>query len=125
MRVRTDPRTGDIDDNIEPRKFDEFIRELAEGATNSELSDALWDLLDRVQDTGKGGTLTLTIGVAFDGQGRIQVKDMVKTNLPEFSRVPTSFFIDKKGNPTRRDPNQPELPSLEARRNQNQNGLAQ
>jgi len=124
MRVRTDPRTGDIDDNIEPRKFDEFIRELAEGATNSELSDALWDLLDRVQDTGKGGTLTLTIGVAFDGQGRIQVKDMVKTNLPEFSRVPTSFFIDKKGNPTRRDPNQPELPSLEARRN-HQNGLAQ
>lgn len=118
MRVRTDPRTGEVNDNIEPRPFDQFIRDLSEGATNSELSDALWDLIDRVQDTGKSGTLTLTVNVGFDGQGRVQVKDNVSLKLPEFSRPTTAFFVDKTGNPSRRDPNQPELPSLDARRSE-------
>lgn len=118
MRVRTDPKTGEVNDNIDPRPFNEFIKELSEGATNSELSDALWDLIDRVQDTGKAGSLTLTLNVAFDGQGRVQVKDNVGLKLPEFGRQTTAFFVDKAGNPSRRDPNQPELPSLDARRSE-------
>ena len=118
MRIRTDPRTGEVVDNIEPRRFDEFVRDLSEGATNSELSDAIWDLVDRVQDTGKAGSLTLTINVGFDGQGRIQVKDNVHLKLPEFARASTRFFLDAQGNATRRDPNQPALPSLDDRRTQ-------
>jgi len=118
VRARTDPKTGEVVNDVEPRQFDQFLRELSEGATNSELSDALWDLVDRVQDTGKAGVLTLQIAVGFDGQGRIQVKDNVNLKLPEFSRPTTAFFVDKQGNATRRDPNQPELPSLEAKRNQ-------
>ena len=117
MRVHTDPRTGEVNDSIEARPFNEFIAELAEGATNSELSEALWDLIDRVQDTGKAGVLTLSIAIGFDGQGRVQVKDNVSLKLPEFSRPTTAFFVDKTGNPSRRDPNQPELPSLDAARN--------
>ena len=52
-RTYIDPKTAEVKDAT-PRPFDEFIRELAEGATNSELSDGLWDLLQRVQDTGRG-----------------------------------------------------------------------
>ena len=109
-------RTGEVIDNPEIRPFDQTLRDLSEGATNSELSEALWDLVQRVQDTGKAGSLTLTLAVGFDGNGRVQIKDEVKTKLPEFNRPTTAFFIDRDGNPSRRDPNQPLLPSLEDRR---------
>lgn len=115
-RIYTDPRTGEVINSPEIRPFHEIVRELGEGTTNSELSEALWDLIQRVQDTGKAGTVTLKLGVAFDGNGRIQIKDSVLLNLPEYNRAPTSFFVGKHGNASRRDPNQPALPSLDAHR---------
>lgn len=107
-----DPKTAEVVDDPEIRPFDQVLRELGEGSTNSELSEALWDLLQRVGDTGKAGTLTLTIAVAPDGRGRVQVKDEVKVKLPEYNRPTTAFFIGKHGNASRRDPNQPEIPGV-------------
>lgn len=115
-RRYTNPRTGEVVDDPTIRPFDQVLRELSEGATNSELSEALWDLVQRVQDTGKAGALTLTLAVGFDGYGRVQIKDEVKTKLPEFNRPTTAFFVDSTGNPSRRDPNQPLLPNLDDRR---------
>jgi len=109
-----DPKTGEVVEDVSPRPFWEFLRELGEGTTNKELSEGLWDLLQRVQDTGKGGSLGLQLHVSFDG--RIQVKDEVRLKLPEYNRPTTSFFIGRDGNATRRDPNQPELPSLDQAR---------
>ena len=116
-RVYTNPRTGEIIDDPNIRPFDEILRELGEGSTMSELSEAMWDLVQRVQDTAKAGHLTLTVAVGFDGQGRLVVKDEVKVKLPEYSRPETRFFVDNSGNASRRDPNQPLLPSLEDHRN--------
>lgn len=115
-RRYTDPRTGEVIDDVEIRPFDQVIRELGEGSTLSELSEAFWDVIQRVQETAKAGSLTLHLAVAFDGQGRLVVKDEVKVKLPEFSRPETRFFIDRNGNASRRDPNQPALPNLEDRR---------
>lgn len=95
-RRYTNPRTGEINDDPEIRPFNEFIRDLGEGSTNTELSEALWDLLQRVQDTGKAGMLTLQLVIGFDGGGRVIVKDAVSLKLPES--------------------NQPQLPSLDHRR---------
>ena len=80
------------------------------------MSEGLWDLIQRVQDTAKAGRLTLTLHVGFDGQGRLVTKDEVHLKLPEYSRPETRFFIDQSGNASRRDPNQPQLPSLEDHR---------
>ena len=115
-RRYVNPRTGEVVEDVDPRAFHEFLRELGEGTTNSELSEGLWDLLQRVQDTGKAGSLSLALHVSFDGYGRIQVKDEVRLKLPEYNRPTTSFFIGRDGNATRRDPNQPELPSLDQAR---------
>lgn len=115
-RRYTNPRTGEITDDPNIRPFDQILRELGEGSTLSELSEAMWDLVQRVQDTAKAGHLTLTLHVGFDGQGRLVTKDEVKVRLPEYSRPETRFFVDGHGNPSRRDPNQPELPNIADRR---------
>ena len=115
-RRYTNPRTGEVVDDPDVRPFDEVLRELGEGMTLSELSEAFWDVVQRVQETAKAGSLTLTLAVSFDGQGRLVVKDEVKTRLPEFSRPETRFFVGKHGNASRRDPNQPALPSIDERR---------
>lgn len=115
-RTYTDPRTGEVIEDPPVRPFHEFVRDLADGATDSELSEAIRDLIERVQDTGKAGLLTLKIGIGFDGGGRLIVKDEVSLKLPEFNRPTTSFFVDKNGNASRRDPNQPMIPSLDDRR---------
>ena len=99
------------------RPFSQVLQELGEGSTLAELSEAFWDVIQRVQETAKAGSLTLHIAVGFDGQGRLVVKDEVKTKLPEFSRPETRFFVDKHGNASRRNPDQPLLPSLDDRRN--------
>ncbi len=112
------PRTGEVVDDPEIRPFADVLRELGEGATHSELSEAFYDVIQRVQETSKQGSVTLTLAVGFDGQGRLVVKDEVKFKLPEFSRPETRFFVDKHGNASRRDPNQPLLPSLDDKRNQ-------
>lgn len=115
-RRYTNPRTGEVIDDPDIKPFDQVLRELGEGSTLSELSEALWDVTQRVQDTAKAGSLTLHLSVGFDGQGRLVIKDEVKTKLPEFSRPETRFFVDQHGNVSRRDPNQPALPSLDERR---------
>ncbi|MDQ7992971.1 MAG: hypothetical protein AAGC63_15515 [Propionicimonas sp.] len=111
-----DPKTGEVHDDVEPRPFDQILRELGEGQTLSEMSEAFRDVLLRVQETAKAGSVTLHLDIGFDGQGRLVVKDQVKQKLPEFSRPETRFFVDKQGNASRRDPNQPELPNLETAR---------
>ena len=111
-RRYVNPRTGEVTDDPEIRPFGQILAELGEGSTVIELSEAMWDLIQRVQDTGKAGSITLTIKVSGDGRGRVQVLDEVKLRLPEYNRPQTSFFIDKHGNASRRNPDQPEIPGV-------------
>lgn len=118
-RRYTNHRTGEIVDDPTIRPFRDVLSELGEGQTERELSEALWDLIQRVEDTTKAGSVTLTLSVAFDGHGRLVVKDEVKVKLPEYNRPTTSFYVDREGNASRRNPGQPEIPgvaNLDARR---------
>lgn len=114
-RIYTNPRTGEVLEAT-PRKFTEVLSELGEGSTLSELSEAFYDVIQRVQETAKAGSVTLHLAIGFDGQGRLVVKDEVKQKLPEFSRPETRFFVADDGNASRRDPNQPLLPNIADRR---------
>ena len=111
-RRYVDPASGEVVENPTIRPFSEVLAELGEGTTHAELSEAFWELLCRVQETGKAGTLTLVIGVGANGAGRVEIKDELKLKLPEFPRPPSHFFVDKHGNASRRDPNQPSLPGI-------------
>lgn len=96
----------------EVRDFASFL--LDRPKTHAELGEALHDLLARVIDTGKAGTLSFSVTVKpFEGDvTQIQVNDEIKLKLPEHDRKPSIFYPDGKGNLTRTDPNAMDFSSL-------------
>lgn len=101
-------------DKQQVRPFAAVLQELGRGKTHAELSDALHDLVGRVKDTGKKGTLVLKVTVAPLGNdgSAMKVVDEIKLQLPEHDRPGSIAFVDRAGNLTRTDPNQLELPML-------------
>jgi hypothetical protein len=89
-----------------PREFAMFLMDRA--STHNELSEKLQQLVTAVQDTGKKGTLQLTLQLdLFDGDpDRVVVADKIVLKVPEHDRKSSIFFPDKDGNLSRTDPNQ-------------------
>lgn len=96
----------------EPKPFDQVLCDLSEGSTVDQLTYSLSELIAAVQETGRTGTLTLTLRAEFDGAGRVQITDKVSSKVPEHDRPSTQFFVTKAGGLSRRDPNQPEIPGV-------------
>lgn len=91
------------------RPFADFIREQNRGKTHEELGEGLRDLVARVEDTGKKGTITLVITVEplKGNEEALMVSDEIKLKLPEHDRGASVFFRGRDGNLQRDDPNQP------------------
>lgn len=91
------------------RPFADWLRDQSRGKTHDELSEGLRDLVAKVIDTGKKGTLTLVITVEpmpkSDGNALV-VTDEIKLKLPEFAREASLFFADADNNLVRSDPRQ-------------------
>lgn len=97
------------------RPFADFLREQAKGQTHEELSEGLRDLVQRVKDTGKGGSISLTVTVELmkgSGGNALVVSDAIKLKLPEHDRQTSLFFSDRDGNLVRNDPDQLTFDSL-------------
>ncbi len=97
------------------RPFADALIELSGGRTHTELSEQLHDLIAAVRDTGKKGSLTLTITVSRmknASENTLTVTDDVKAKLPAHDRNVSVFYADADGNLTRRDPNQLEFEHL-------------
>lgn len=106
--------TEDGDAELVVRPFADWLREQAGGKSHEELSDALYDLVQRVQDTGKKGSIVYTISVGpLKGDNDVLVvDDAIKLKLPEHDRKASLFYTDTTGNLTRTDPNQLAFESL-------------
>jgi len=96
------------------RPFSDFLREQAKGHSHDELSEGLRDLVGRVQDTGKKGSITYTVFVepTKGMSDALTVSDQIKLKLPEHDRDASLFFSDANGNLSRSDPNQLAFESL-------------
>lgn len=110
-----------MEDETERMPGDRFLavlRDLRKGRTVSELEDKMREVVNRVRDTGKKGTLTLTISIdpTKAGDGTYQLSDKVVSKLPDFERHATLFFGTPDGNLQQEDPRQQPLPFNEARR---------
>lgn len=98
-----------------PTPFWGWLREHRNGRTHHDLSEALADLTKAVVDHGKAGTLTLKLTVkpaAKGDQSVVSVSDAITIKAPAGERGEWIFYADAKGNLSKRDPRQPELPGM-------------
>ncbi|MBT9255399.1 hypothetical protein KMZ30_07410 [Phycicoccus sp. KQZ13P-1] len=96
------------DEEQHARPFADFLREHGKGRTHDELSETLHTLIARVKDTGKKGSVTLTVVVEpmKKDDRMVVVSDQIKIRLPEHDRPSNAWFIGEDGNLQRDDPDQ-------------------
>lgn len=82
------------------RPFADFLREHGRGRTHDELGEALHTLVGRVKDTGKKGSITLTVTVEpmKKDDRMVVVGDRIKIALPEHDRPAGVWFVGHDGN---------------------------
>ena len=99
------------DDNPIVRPFAAWLTEQSNGHTHEELGDGLHDLIARVRDTGKKGSITLTVTVApmKENERMLILTDAIQLKLPEHDRKASIFYADANGNLVRNDPDQLEF----------------
>lgn len=94
------------------RPFEAFLSEVRHGRLAAEAADRLNELVEAVQQTGKAGTLTLSVSVKPNAEGVVTVtgKATAKVPLPEVAD--SIFFIDVEHNLVRTDPAQQIIPGF-------------
>lgn len=90
----------------------ETLRELHRGELLEELENDLTEVVAAVRKSGKGGKLTLTIGVKPASKGDtnvLTVEAAVKTTLPKPDRSASIFYATEDNQLVREDPRQLKL----------------
>lgn len=103
-------------DDRQVRPFAAWLQEQARGKSHTELSIALHDLVAKVRETGKKGTLVFKVIVEpLDKEmTALKVSDDIDLRLPQHDRPTSIAYVDRAGNLTRKDPAQLELPVLKS-----------
>jgi hypothetical protein len=106
--------TPDPDDERQILPFATALQHVDNGAAAARASRLLNELVAAVADTGKGGTLTIQVKVApYKTSTRtldVTVTSTLKAPQGDEATQSAIFFHDNKGNLTRDDPTQLQLP---------------
>jgi hypothetical protein len=100
---------GQLDDaRPDPQSFAAFLLQHAKGRSETELSAALRDVAEAVEQTGKAGSITYTIKVAPNPNAEhvVTTSDDIKVKLPTRDRPASIFFVDDAYRLVRSDPRQ-------------------
>jgi hypothetical protein len=102
------PPPDSSEDRPDVQDFATWLLQQSNGRSHDELSAGLHDLVAKVVETGKKGSVTYTVTVEpLDKDGdAMKVTDEIKLKLPEHDRKASIFYPDGDGNLSRRDPNQ-------------------
>jgi len=93
------------------RLITDILREYRNGRAADLASRKLAELVQAVDETGKGGSLTITIKVKPENGGGSQktLACEVKAKMPEAALAEAIFFSDDEGALHRSDPTQREM----------------
>ena len=95
------------------KAFSVFIQDLRDGRAHTELSTQLAELINKVQETGKGGELTFKLKVKPATRGgdvdKITVSDQVTITLPKPERGEDIFWLTDDNELSRSHPKQQSL----------------
>lgn len=92
--------------------FSQQISYLNRGALDSECSEALAELIKAVRDTGKKGSITLTLNCSMlntRDENALRISADVKTSIPKLDRAETIMFSTADGDLLRDDPKQVQM----------------
>ena len=96
-----------------PKSLSEVIREIGRGTADSDATQAIREVVSAVQQTGKGGSVTVTVKVTppkGGGGTHLEVAAEVTAKVPRLAPVPSIYFRDPvTGDLTRSDPDQYEM----------------
>lgn len=92
------------------RPITDTLRNIQSGRLVDEATDALRDLLIRVDETGKSGKLTLEISVSkLSRGGAVALRGKVKVSAPPEAPAEGIFWVSPEGDALTEDPNQQKL----------------
>lgn len=105
-----------------PDLFVHVLNTMDYGVTPEELSNAVADLLQAVQDTGKQGhiTLKLTVKPESINAGQISIKPDITLKAPQIPRDKSLMFLTPENNLQREDPRQTTMKFESVERGQKQ-----
>jgi len=89
--------------------FMSLLQQHRHGEILSDLSESIRKVTQAVQDSGRGGSITLKIDIRPASKGRagaLVVEDEIKEKMPTEDKTGSIFFADKNYNLIRDDPNQ-------------------
>lgn len=85
--------------------FHKWLENLRGGDATVEWADQMAEVVQAVRNTGKAGSLTITLEVKPGGR-TVKITDRLKSKLPTFDREQTIWFVDDEGQLFRHDPTQ-------------------
>lgn len=92
--------------------FSEWLATYGSGVLDDKLTAALREVAEQVVLLDKSGTVTLKLTLTAKAGGVI-VSPKVTATPPEGKEGGQFFFVAPDGSLSRRDPNQPQLPTME------------
>lgn len=91
------------------RPITDVMQRARNGTLTPDASEKLAELVKRVDQSGKPGSLTITISLRKGPAGSIAVEGDVKLKLPKEEKVETLMFPTPEGNLLTEDPAQGKL----------------
>src|SRR5579871_6493070 len=94
------------------KRFTETLADIRNGDVIAELTDQLREVVSKVNETGRPGSLVLTLKVkkAAKGAGNtLLIEDDIRVKLPVMEKGTTVLFATEDGQLQRNDPRQPRL----------------
>jgi hypothetical protein len=98
------------------KRFTDVLLDIRGGDVIAELTDQLREVVQRVRDTGRPGSISLTLKVknASKGAGAaLLIEDDIKVKLPVAEKGTTILFATDEGELQRNDPRQPRLTGMD------------
>jgi len=89
-----------------PKPFNDTLVQLRFGELHDDLTEALNELVRKVDTTQKAGKLVLSLTVKAGKGGQIEIADDLKLTLPKTEKATSILFATPEGNLQRQDPRQ-------------------
>jgi hypothetical protein len=94
------------------KPFNETIVAMRYGTLNEDLTEALHELVQKCDSTGKKGELTLKLTLKPGKGGQIEIIDDITIKAPKEEKATSIMFATVEGNLIREDPRQLQIEGL-------------